>query len=253
MLPVALGRATRFIELLPTDRKAYTAEVRLGITTDTLDITGRVIKEAPVTDITADRVEEALKLFRGEISQLPPMFSAIRKDGVRLYELARKGETVERESRRVNIYKLDLLGFSDGVFEIYAECSAGTYIRSLADDIGAALGCGATLTQLRRTKANGFSTESCVTLEEMRKMSRDELESLVIPLDAALEKYEKITVSEGQAKRFKNGGSLFKNRIDCPEKNGLYRVYSPENIFLGIGETTENSEELSVRKVLPDE
>ena len=253
VLPVALGRATRFIELLPTDRKAYTAEVRLGITTDTLDITGRVIKEAPVTDITADRVEEALKLFRGEISQLPPMFSAIRKDGVRLYELARKGETVERESRRVNIYKLDLLGFSDGVFEIYAECSAGTYIRSLADDIGAALGCGATLTQLRRTKANGFSTESCVTLEEMRKMSRDELESLVIPLDAALEKYEKITVSEGQAKRFKNGGSLFKNRIDCPEKNGLYRVYSPENIFLGIGETTENSEELSVRKVLPDE
>ena len=252
VLPVAVGRATRFIELLPTNKKAYEAKVQLGITTDTLDITGNVLSKTPVNTDRAE-IEKALELFRGKISQVPPMFSAIRKDGVRLYDLARKGEVVEREERQVEIFKLDLLNVENGTFDIYVECSAGTYIRTLADDIGSVLGCGAVLTELKRTSANGFSIEESVTLEQMRKMSKEELNCLLIPLDRALENYKKITVSQAQAFRFKNGGELSRNRIDCPEEVGLYRVYSPAGVFLGMGEIKEGSDVLSIRRIVADE
>ncbi len=252
VLPVAVGRATRFIELLPTSKKAYEAEIKLGVTTDTLDITGEVISNSTV-NVSVSDIETALGSFRGEIRQVPPMYSAVRKDGVRLYDLARRGETVEREERRVTIYRLDFLGFENNTVKIFVECSAGTYIRSLADDLGKALGCGAVLSSLRRTRANGFTIENSVTLEEMRKMDTDELKSLIIPLDKALEEYEKVTVSDGQAIRFKNGGELSRERIDCSDKTGLYRVYSPAGIFLGMGEIKENSEVLSVRRVVADE
>ncbi|MCR4563462.1 MAG: tRNA pseudouridine(55) synthase TruB [Clostridiales bacterium] len=252
VLPIAVGRATRFIELLPTDIKAYEAEIRLGITTDTLDKTGEILSKSPV-NVSSSDIEKSLESFRGEIKQIPPMYSAIRKDGVRLYDLARRGETVEREERCVTVYRLDFLGFENDTVKIYVECSAGTYIRSIADDLGSVLGCGAVLTALRRTRANGFSIENSVTLEKMREMKSDELKSLVIPLDTALGKYEKITVSEGQTIRFKNGGELLRNRLDCPFKTGLYRVYSPADVFLGIGEIKENSEVLGVRRVVADE
>lgn len=252
VLPIALGRATRFIELLPTDRKAYNATVQLGITTDTLDITGEIISKAPV-HVSAYEIEQVLDGFRGQISQIPPMFSAIRKDGVRLYDLARKGEVVEREERQVTVYKLDLLDANNDSFDIYVECSAGTYIRSLADDIGTELGCGAVLSELSRTKSNGFTIENSVTLEEMRQMDKAKLSELIIPLDEALSAYEKITVTAPQAKRFKNGGSLMRERLNCPDKSGLYRIYSPENDFLGIGEINDESKELSVKRVLASE
>lgn len=252
VLPIALGRATRFIELLPSSKKAYTAKVRLGITTDTLDITGEIISKTPV-HVNAFEIEQILDDFKGAIMQTPPMFSAIRKDGVRLYDLARKGETVDREERQVNIYRLNLLNIEDDTLEIYVECSAGTYIRSLADDIGAQLGCGAVLSQLCRTKSNSFSIEQSVTLEQMRDMEPEQLKELIIPLDKALEKYEKITVTQAQAVRFKNGGSLLRERLTCPDEIGLYRVYSPDDIFLGLGEIKDGSEELTVRRVLADE
>ena len=181
------------------------------------------------------------------------MFSAVRKDGVRLYDLARKGETVERDEREVSIYKLDLLSIDGDTVDIYVECSAGTYIRALADDIGSQLGCGAVLSELCRTRANGFSLEQSVTLEQMRSMSEEELKNTVIPLDKALEKYEKITVTEAQAIRFRNGGELMRERITCSDKIGYYRVYSPSDAFLGIGEIKDGSEMLSVKRVLGDE
>ena len=252
VLPIALGRATRFIELLPSSKKAYMAKVKLGITTDTLDITGEIISKTPVR-VNAFEIEQLLDDFKGAIMQTPPMFSAIRKDGVRLYDLARKGETVDREERQVNIYRLNLLNIEDDTLEIYVECSAGTYIRSLADDIGAQLGCGAVLSQLCRTKSNSFSIEQSVTLEQMREMEPEQLKELVIPLDKALEKYEKITVTQAQATRFRNGGSLLRERLTCSDENGLYRVYSPDDVFLGLGEIVDDSEELIVRRVLADE
>ena len=252
VLPIAVGRATRFIELLPTDRKAYMAKIKLGITTDTLDITGEILSKTPA-NVSSAEVEKVLERFRGTFFQVPPMYSAIRKNGVRLYDLARRGETVEREKRQVTIYRLDFLGFEDDTLEIYVECSAGTYIRSLSDDIGSELGCGAVLTSLSRTKANGFSIENCTSLEDMRLMSPDEVRSLLIPLDEALKDYEKITVSSAQAFRFKNGGELLRNRLEGDFTTGLYRVYSPEKIFLGMGEIKENSDVLSVRRVVADE
>lgn len=252
VLPIALGRATRFIELLPSSRKAYIAKLQLGIITDTLDITGEVISKAPV-HASAFEIEQLLDDYLGTINQVPPMYSAIRKDGARLYDLARKGEIVEREERQVNIYRLDFLGFEDNTVEIYVECSAGTYIRSLADDIGADLGCGAVLSELCRTRSNGFSIDKSTTLEQMRQMTPEELNGLVIPLDEALKKYEKVTVSEAQAFRFKNGGALLRNRLDCSDEIGLYRVYSPDGRFLGVGEIAEESDEMTVKRVLPDE
>lgn len=252
VLPIAVGRATRFIELLPSSKKGYHARIQLGITTDTLDITGEVISKAPVR-VSAIEVEQLLEDFKGTITQLPPMFSAVRKDGVRLYDLARKGETVERDERQVSIFKLQLLSLENDVLEIYVECSAGTYIRALADDIGAELGCGAVLKELCRTKANGFSIEQCVTLDELRKMSEDEIKTHIIPVDKALEKYEALHVTEAQAKRFRNGGELLLDRLDCSGEIGYYRIYSPENSFLGVGEIAEGSDNLSVKRVFNDE
>jgi tRNA pseudouridine55 synthase len=252
VLPIALGRATRFIELLPSSKKGYHAKIQLGVTTDTLDITGEVISKTPVS-VSAIEVEQLLEDFKGTISQLPPMFSAVRKDGVRLYDLARKGENVERDERLVSIFKLQLLSLENDVLEVYVECSAGTYIRALADDIGAELGCGAVLKELCRTRANGFSLEECVTLEELRNMDEDEIKAHIIPVDKALDKYEALTVTDAQAKRFRNGGELLLDRLECSGEIGYYRLYSPENAFLGVGEIAEGSNIMSVKRVFCDE
>lgn len=252
VLPVALSGATRFIPLLPTHRKAYTARVQLGLTTDTLDCTGTVLSESPVT-ATPEEITQAVYSFLGEIEQTPPMYSALQKDGVRLYELARRGETVQRESRTVTIYDLRVSDIGKAAFTLSVTCSAGTYIRSLADDIGQKLGCGAILTALRRTEANGFTLEDCVTLEELARL-RDEhrAHEKIKPADACLSAYPALTVSAAQSVRFQNGGDLLRTRIGNPQENGFYRVYSPEHRFLGLGEITDKSDSLLVKRVFVD-
>ena len=250
VLPIAIGHATRFIELIPSHDKAYRAKFILGKTTDTLDITGKVTGEYEVT-ATEEDVRNALASFRGEIEQIPPMYSAIKKDGVRLYDLARQGIEIERESRKVTIYSLELVSYSQETaeYEIDCECSSGTYIRTLIADIGESLGCGATMTALRRTKANGVSIESCYTFEQLEKL-RDEgnIEKSVNSVDS-LVVYDKIKVTEAQAKRFSNGGELDCDRFGGKKEPGLYRVYSQADEFLGIGEIDENKTQLSVRRV----
>ena len=253
VLPVAIGGATRFIELIPDHDKGYAAAFRLGITTDTLDITGEVLSRNEVNVTKAD-VENALGNFRGEISQLPPMYSAIKKDGVRLYELARQGIEVEREERQVTVYSLELTNADEenGEYEITVMCSKGTYIRSLISDIGEELGCGATMTKLRRIKANGITAERCYTLDELSEMKdKGNLGDALIGVDTFIS-YDKIKVSEAQAKRFSNGGALDCNRFGGKKEPGLYNVYSPEGRFLGIGEIKEGSSELSVKRVFVD-
>lgn len=252
VLPIALSGATRFIPLLPIHRKAYTARVRLGLTTDTLDKTGKVLSESPVT-VTSKDIVQAARSFSGEIEQTPPMYSALQKDGVRLYALARRGETVEREARKVTIYDLQVSDITEDEFTLSVTCSAGTYIRSLADDIGQKLGCGAILTALRRTEANGFTPDDCVTLEELERL-RDEnrAQEKIQPTDACLSAYPTLTVSAAQSVRFRNGGSLLRSRIGDPQENGFYRVYSPEHRFLGLGEITNDSDSLLVKRVFAD-
>lgn len=250
VLPVALGGATRFIELIPSHDKAYRASFRLGTATDTLDITGEVLSESEVSS-TATDVENVLGRFRGEISQLPPMYSAIKKDGVRLYTLARQGIEVEREERRVTIYRLEMTRADEenNEYEIEVECSNGTYIRSLISDIGEALGCGAVMTRLRRTRANGIDESRCFTVEMLEKMKEEgRLTEAVEAVDEILS-YSKIKVSEAQTKRFSNGGSLDCNRFGGDKTPGLHCVYSNEGAFLGIGEIDADGQVMTARKV----
>lgn len=250
VLTVMLGGATRFCELLPSHDKKYLASFRLGTVTDTLDITGKVLETKPVSATKAD-VLDALESFTGEISQLPPMYSAISVNGQRLYDLARQGIEVEREARTVFIYSAEMLEADETnhEYKISVACSSGTYIRTLIDDIGKKLGCGAVLTELRRTEANGFSAEQAITLEQLEKASENgTVEDLVIPLEKALELYPSVQVTEAQAKRFSNGGELDLNRIKCAKMTGLYRVFGPDEAFLGLGEIRD-PENLLVKRV----
>ena len=254
VLVVALGAATRFIEELPSREKAYRAVFRLGIETDTLDSTGAVLRERAVTASAKD-VESALSAFRGTILQTPPMYSALRKNGVRLYELARQGKEIEREAREVRISELELTAFDEAAhtYTIRVVCSAGTYIRSLIADIGASLGCGAVMTALCRTAANGFLLEeskSLAQLEEMKTQSTLQTALRAIPdvLDCL-----RITVSEAQSVRFANGGALSLDRLQGVSAPGRFCVFSPAGTFLGIGFADGESELLVAKKLMPQQ
>lgn len=253
VLVIMLGHCTRFIGLLPEHKKSYTARVKLGLTTDTLDITGEVLSETPV-NVTEEQLLKVAEQFKGEILQTPPMYSAIKKDGERLYDLARKGIEIERESRKITIEKLEIYDFNGIEFSMDVTCSAGTYIRSLCDDIGKALGCGAVMTELRRTEANGFSIENAVTLQELEKLvSENNLTNVITSVEKALMSYPEITVTEPQARRFRNGGELGYERLRGDYSVGIYRVYSPERRLLGLGEILTEKGDLTVRRVLVDE
>ncbi len=248
VLPVALGGATRFIELLPTHKKAYIASFRTGIETDTLDIWGNVLRTNDKT-VTLQDILDIADDFRGEIRQVPPMYSALKKDGVRLYELARQGKEVEREERFCQIYKLDIQESENGEFSLYCECSAGTYIRTLISDIGEKLGSGATMTALKRTFACGVDISSCYTLEQLEEMKNSgRLSEAIIPVDKLLQSYPAVNVTDNQAVRFKNGGDLMANRVKELSDFGIYRVYG-KNEFLGLGEYNKESQSLTVKRV----
>lgn len=253
VLCVALGNATRFIELLPSHDKAYIARARLGIRTDTLDITGAVLQKKPVS-VTEEQLITASEKFVGRILQTPPMYSAVSKDGVRLYELARQGKVIDREQREAEIYSLSISDFDGTDFTVSVFCSAGTYIRTLIDDIGSELGCGAVMTELVRSEANGFSLEECYTLEDIEKaVSENRLNGLITPVEKMFMSFEAVTVSEAQAKRFSNGGELSLDRIKLEFSDGLYRVLSPEGKFLGLGEAALDENLLKVRRLYIDD
>ncbi len=251
VLPVLLGAATRFSDFLPSHDKAYRATLQLGQTSDTLDRTGTILTNSPVTATPAD-FERVLAEFVGEITQLPPMYSAVSVNGQRLYSLARQGIEVEREARRVTIYAASLMDCDAGThsYTVDVSCSAGTYIRTLADDIGKKLGCGALLTALERTAANGFTKEQArctLQLEQAKEGGR--LQEEIRPIDSVLQAYPALTVSPAQAMRFFNGGALDLARLPQIGSSaaGLYRVYHPQGNFLGLGEIRK--EELAVARV----
>ncbi len=251
VLPVMLGGATRFLDYYPESDKGYRARFVLGKTTDTLDITGAVTGEYPV-NCSADDVKKALEDFKGVVTQIPPMYSAVSVGGKRLYELARQGKNVERPPRQVQIKRLELISSDENnnEYEIDVLCSKGTYIRVLIDDLGAKLGCGAVMTALVRTFAYGFTLKDCVTVSQVKDAACSEngITQYLIPVEQALSSYEKITVSPAQSKRFKNGGALDIARIKKIPKNAdIVRVCSPDNEFLGLGEVREN--ELAVKRV----
>ena len=231
VLPVFLGRATRAVEFAAEGAKEYHAVLRLGLVTDTQDTTGTVLEERPVS-ATPEELETVLARFRGEIFQVPPMYSAIKVEGKKLYELARKGREVERTPRPVTIHALELgERLSDTDFRLRVECSKGTYIRTLCHDIGQALGCGGTMAELRRTKAAGYTMDRAVTMEQVQAAA--DPAALLAPVDSLFAHLPALTLTAAQTKCVRNGGTF-----TFPRK-GEWRAYGPDGAFLAVCRTVD--------------
>lgn len=251
VLPVLLGRATSLSSLMLDADKKYTAKIKLGVVTDTDDITGEVLAQTQV-NITEAELNAALSHFTGKLKQKPPMYSAIKKDGVRLYKLAREGKTAEIDERDVEIYSIKLIKGLDSNYEfsIDTHVSKGTYIRSLARDIGEYLGCGATLSGLCRTYASGFDIKTCVPLSEL---SPENIEQHILSEEVAVSHLPVINVTEKQAVRFLNGGQLSLDRLRFDFNNvadgELFRVKYGEKL-LGIGFADLEKQQIGIKCIL---
>jgi tRNA pseudouridine55 synthase len=231
LLTVFVGRATRAVEFAESDEKAYLAGLRLGITTDTQDITGAVLQTCPVPDITRETLNGALESFLGTVRQIPPMYSAVRINGRRLYDLARQGKTVERAPREIQIYELSILEGEGADWTLFIRCSKGTYIRTLCHDIGLLLGCGACMSSLRRTAAGVFQVSDAVRLEDaVRLTAEGKAGNLLIPTDRLFVQYAELIVGEAEDRKLRNGTPVFSSVDD-----GVYRVYSEKHEFLALG------------------
>lgn len=230
LLVVFVGRATRAVEFAEADSKEYLAGLRLGVSTDTQDITGNVIAKCDALPDEA-AVRETLCRFIGDIEQIPPMYSAIKIGGKKLYELARRGESVERTPRKITVSSIDIVDKDGTDYILNISCSKGTYVRTLCNDIGDALGCGACMSSLRRTRAGAFSVDEAHSLEDIEAAAlEDRLSDIILPVDALFAPFPKLTVSESAAKRLKNG-----NVIKVSAEDGDYRVYSDSEEFLLLG------------------
>ena len=228
LLVIFIGRATRAVEFAESQGKRYRAGLRLGLITDTQDTTGTALGGTP-RELSREELETALTAFRGELQQIPPMYSAIKVKGQKLYEIARRGGEVERKPRPVTIYELDVLGQENGDWLLDICCSKGTYVRTLCHDIGAALGCGGCMSALRRTRAGSFRLEDAHTLEEVQRAAdRGEAEALLLPLDTLFEE-PAARVDAGAEKKLRSGG---RPRMQLPD--GRYRVYGGSGEFLAL-------------------
>ena len=234
LLALTFGEATKFsADLLHAD-KSYIAGIKLGQKTTTGDLEGDFLQTRPVRVNRAD-IEKTLNAFRGDILQVPPMFSALKRDGKTLYDLAREGVSIEREARSVRIEKLEILEFADELLTVEVTCSKGTYIRVLAEDIGEALGCGAHLASLRRTKVGALSLEDAVTLQALETMSVDERLATLKPLDALMQTLPAVHLSENDRVRFCHGQRLALGLPSCPR----VRVYGPDEQMVGTARVNE--------------
>lgn len=224
VLPVFVGRATRAVEFMENADKEYVAGIKFGITTDTQDITGNIMSTNERT-VTRDRLSEILPRFTGEQEQVPPMYSALKHNGKKLYELARKGVEVERKARRITISDLEIVDFGENEAILRVVCSKGTYIRTLCHDIGQALDCGAVMSSLRRTRAGAYTEADAVQLA-------DASPEMLIPIDTVFAKYPACTVGEPQEKKIRCGADF---KTDTPD--GLWRVYGEKGEFLMLGKS----------------
>ena len=237
VLPVCLGCATKLCDMLTDTTKVYEAELLLGVVTDTQDTSGSVLEEKAV-EVTEEEVREAIKAFIGPQLQIPPMYSALKVDGKKLYELAREGKTVERKAREITIENIEVLDINLPKVRMLVTCSKGTYIRTLCNDIGEKLGCGGAMASLIRCKTAGFTLEEAKTLSEIEAMVKaGEISGLIKGVDSVFEVYPKAYVKETALKAAKNGNHLFLNMLETDEKNREaedIRIYDYEGMFYGI-------------------
>lgn len=240
VLPLCFGEATKFSQYLLEADKGYETVAQFGVTTTTADAEGDVVERKPV-DISLQQIEALLPQFRGDLQQVPPMYSALKRDGQPLYKLARAGEVVEREPRSVTIARLDLLSFEADRARLAVSCSKGTYIRTLVEDLGQALGCGAHVAELRRTQAGPFDLTQTVSLEELERVhtegGAEAVDAFLKPVDSGLDHWPLLQLSEHSAFYWLHG-----QPVRAPEapKFGMLRVQDHRGRFIGIGEVSED-------------
>ena len=232
LLPLCFGEATKFSHYLLDADKSYRALVQLGATTTTGDAEGEVLVSRPV-DVTEAQIKKVLHDFIGDIKQTPPMYSALKHQGKALYEYARDGVDIERAARDVTIYQIDFHGFQNHQLDITVACSKGTYIRTLAEDIGAALGCGAHLAGLRRLTAGHFKLEDAITVEAFEAMTLEQRDACLLPPDATIATLPMVTIDADSEFYLLRGQSVWKANLNI---QGSFRVYNEHGVFLGLGE-----------------
>jgi tRNA pseudouridine55 synthase len=240
LLPLCLGEATKFAQDLLEADKTYEAVLHLGVTTTTADSEGEVLERQDV-DVHREQIDVLLPQFMGELKQIPPMYSALKRDGKPLYEYARAGITLEREARTITIHELKILDYQSPFLRIHVRCSKGTYIRTLGEDLGLALGCGAHLSELRRTAVGSLQVTNAITLTELTEESEDLIAQHLQPVDALIVNCPKIMLNEQLATRFMHGQrlSLSKEGVALPVDQGRVRVYGASDQLLGTGQIQE--------------
>lgn len=244
LLPLCFGKATKVSALLLDHDKRYRVTVKLGVVTETGDSEGAVLETKPVPSLTETEILVCLQQFTGALKQVPPMYSALKHQGKKLYELAREGKTIEREARNISIYELELMSFSDADLQLNVSCSKGTYIRSLAEDIGQYFGCGGTVTALRRTQVGQFDTSQAWSIEQLQAMTHAALQQCLLSADAPLDFMQAVVLEQEQAQCIKFGQQI---SVDQCEP-GMVRIYA-QDTFLGLGEILLNGK-LAPRKLL---
>ncbi|UYG03517.1 tRNA pseudouridine(55) synthase TruB [Halomonas sp. LR3S48] len=248
LLPVCLGEATKFSAHLLEADKVYRTRVQLGAVTDTGDAEGEVVERCDVPPLTAEDVERVLERFRGEIDQTPPMYSALKHQGRKLYELAREGKSVERAVRRVTVYHARLLAFESDAFELEARVSKGTYIRTLAEDIGRALGCGAHITALRRLATGPFDSEGMLALDALEALpGQSEREAALLPVDVLVAHLPRLDVNEAARQRLMHGQAAGVEPTALAP-GATARLYSDE-VFIGLG-VVKGPQEVAPKRLL---
>jgi len=235
LLPLCFGEGTKISAFLLDADKRYTVRVRLGETTATADAEGDVVERRPTDGITEEKLHEVVEGFLGEIQQLPPMYSAVKHEGERLYKLARRGIEVERKLRTITLYDLELTSFDLPEFELEVHCSKGTYIRTLAEDIGEELGCGAHVIGLHRTAVGPFDGEEMVSIDDLNaslEVDRYSLDSFLKPIDCGLSDLPEVNLSDDAAYYLRLGQAVV---VPKAPTSGRVRLYAPDNIFIGVG------------------
>ena len=238
VLPICIGKATKIIDYIMNSEKVYEVTLKLGIRTTTYDLEGEVLEEKDCNHLTDVEILQAVNSFIGEYSQVPPMYSALKQNGVRLYELARKGIEVEREGRLITIYNIEDIKINNPYISMKVSCSKGTYIRSLCYDIGEKLGVFETMTELNRAKTSVFSQEESININDLTK---ENINEYILSMEEALEKYDKIIVRGKYVNLLINGVRVGDNRFtnDKVINQKLYRVYDEENNFIGLGKKND--------------
>lgn len=251
VLVVLVGRAAKAAEYLVCDDKKYSATLRLGLTTDTEDITGEVITEHGGELPSFDKVEAACRGFVGNIKQIPPMYSALKVDGKKLYQLAREGKTVEREARDITVFSLDCKPTEDiSDFTLDVHCSSGTYIRTLCADIGAALGCGGAMASLRRTNAGGFDISDAVTLETLEQMSIEEREARLLPVEDLFATLKEIKLPSFYEKLCRCGCEIYQKKIRTSVATGeRVRICNADGRFFALGEVRDFEDGSAIKAI----